>query len=67
MSHFVIIPVFTILLTLALIVIVVVTTKRKKKSSDERLQDEFIYRKEPHGDQTTEHPNRLSDNEITKG
>jgi len=67
MSHFIIIPFIVVAVTLIIVSIVISMTKRKNKSSDERLQDDYVYRKEPHSDQTTESPNRLSDNDITRG
>lgn len=42
-------------------------TRRRKRHAHEKLDEKFIYRKEPHADQLTEKPNKLSDNEITKG
>jgi len=67
MSHFVVIPFLVIGIILLITVGVVAVTKRRTKTSDERLSDDFVYRKEPHADQTTESPNRLSDNDITRG
>ena len=67
MSHFIIIPLLSIAVTLIIVAIVVATTKRKQKSSDDRLRSDYIYRKEPHSDQTTESPNTLTDNDITRG
>lgn len=53
--------------SLAILAIVSVATRRRKHLAHEKLNREYIYRKEPHADQTTENPNKLEDNEVTKG
>ena len=62
------IALIVLLLVIIIFSVAVISTKRKTQSSDERLEDSYIYRKEPHADQVAEQPNRLDDdNEITKG
>lgn len=52
---------------LATLTVVSATTRKRKHLAHEKLNREYIYRKEPHADQTTENPNKLEDNEVTKG
>jgi len=67
MLQVVIIPLVTLAIVAAIVLAVSCLTRARRKSADERLNQKFDYRKEPHADQTTEHPGRLSDNEVTRG
>jgi FtsZ-interacting cell division protein ZipA len=67
MTRLLLIPSLTILVILLIVLIVTLLSKRSKVSRDEELDKKYIYRKEPHADQVTEHPNRLEDNDITRG
>ena len=67
MLRILLIPFLTSVVALLLVVLALVLTKRRQARRDEVLDKKYIYRKEPHADQVTEHPNRLDDNEITSG
>ena len=66
---------WTFLITLLALVAVVViifmiaaaVTRKRKHLAHEKLNQEYIYRDEPHADQVTRDPNKLDDNEVTKG
>ena len=63
--------IITLLVTIAAAVILVLVisavTKKRKRLAHEKLDEEYLYRKEPHADQVAEKPNELKDNEVTKG
>ncbi len=67
MLRILLIPLLTILVVLILLGIVIAITRYKPRSREKELDEKYIYRKEPHADQVTEHPNRLSDNDVTRG
>lgn len=56
-------------LVVALIIFAIASaaTRKRKRLAHEKLDEEYIYRKEPHADQVTEKPNKLDNNEVTKG
>lgn len=56
-----------LVVTLSIMALVSLATRKRKHLAHEKLNQEYIYRKEPHADQTTEKPNKLEDNEVTKG
>jgi len=43
------------------------STRKRKRLAHEKLDEDYIYRKEPHADQVAEKPNKLKNNEVTKG
>lgn len=67
MLRLALIPFLTILLALGIVGVVVLFSKRRSRSRDKEMNSAYTYRKEPHADQVAEHPNRLSDNDITRG
>ena len=64
-----------IIITLAAVVVVAViiftlafaATRKRRRPTHEKVDNEYIYRKEPHADQVAENPNTLDDNKVTKG
>jgi CHASE1-domain containing sensor protein len=54
-------------LVLVLIALSSLVTGIRSRPTHEEVRKRFVYRAEPHADQVTRQPNRLSDNEITKG
>lgn len=56
-----------ILASLLLILVATAAVRKRKHLAHEKLDQEYIYRKEPHADQVTEKPNKLRNNEVTKG
>jgi len=50
-----------------LIVISAIFVGRRSRPAHEENKRRYIYRDEPHADQLTESPNRLNENEITRG
>lgn len=56
-----------ILAVLTLVLLVSSVTRKRKRLAHEKLDEEYIYRKEPHADQVAEKPNKLDDNKVTKG
>jgi len=67
MLNILLIPLLVVAIVLAISLVVIAVTKSRNHSSDQKLNERYIYRKEPHADQVTKYPNRLSDNEVTKG
>jgi hypothetical protein len=67
MLHVFTIPLLTVAVVLGIVLVCALIIRGRKERPDERLNHRFDYRKEPHADQTTEQPNKLSDNEITRG
>lgn len=63
MSHLLLIIVSAILLISIITAAVVLATRSRPQSSDEQLNKEYTYRKEPHGDEMADAPNRLSDDD----
>ena len=41
--------------------------RKRKRLAHEKLDQDYIYRKEPHAEQVAEKPNKLRNNKITKG
>jgi flagellar biosynthesis/type III secretory pathway M-ring protein FliF/YscJ len=63
-----IITLVAVILTVLLIFAVVVPAVRNRhKLAHEKLDEEYIYREEPHADQVAEKPNKLKGNKVTKG
>lgn len=56
-----------IAVALFLFAIACAVTRKRKHLAHEKLNREYIYRDEPHADQVTRDPNKLDDNEVTKG
>jgi len=54
-----------LLLLFVVVFIVVSITRRRRRRPREKLNEEFVYRAEPHADQVARDPNRLGDNPIT--
>ena len=67
MLQVLIIPLITIIAIATMGVVVGLFTRSKSVTPGERLNKRFDYRKEPHADQLTEYPNKLSENEVTGG
>ncbi|PXA03462.1 hypothetical protein DDZ13_12275 [Coraliomargarita sinensis] len=67
MYRILLIPLLVTILLLLLLLVAALVGKRRTRSRDKELNGDYIYRKEPHADQVTEHPNRLEDNDITRG
>ncbi len=57
----------TILVFIGTLWLVSALTKRRHKLAHEKLDESYVYRKEPHADQVTEDPARLRENTITRG
>ncbi len=51
----------------ALFFVISAITKKRRRLAHEKLDESYIYRKEPHADQLTQMPNKLKGNEVTKG
>ena len=66
---FKIVAVFSIAvaIVLALLAVITLIVGRRSRPTHEEAKKRFIYRVEPHADQVTQTPNRLEDNEITRG
>ena len=58
---------FAVLVLAAIFVVVAIFLKKRGKDTHEIVKDRYVYRDEPHADSTTEAPNRLRDNDVTKG
>ncbi len=56
-----------ILVSLLLILVAAAAVRKRKRLAHEKLDQQYIYRKEPHADQVTEKPNKLKNNKVTKG
>ena len=54
------------LVSLLLFLLVSASVRKRQHLPHEKLDQNYIYRKEPHADQVTEKPNKLKDNEVTK-
>jgi len=54
-------------IVLVLVALSVVLVGRRSRPTHEEVKKRFIYRDEPHADQLTQSPNRLDDNEVTRG
>jgi len=55
-----------LLLAIAVVIFVVLAVaRRRRRPPQEKLNEEYVYRAEPHADQVARHPNRLQDNPIT--
>lgn len=56
-------------LAVALIIfaIAAMITRKRGRLAHEKLDEEYIYRKEPVADQVAQEPNKLDDNEVTRG
>lgn len=64
----VIITIVAVLIAVLIVFLLVVPAVRKRhKLAHEKLDQDYIYREEPHADQVTEKPNKLDDNKVTKG
>ncbi|MCH8474722.1 MAG: hypothetical protein LAT55_05775 [Opitutales bacterium] len=59
--------ILAIILLVAIFAIIGLLSRQRGKENHEKVHTRYIYRDEPHADQTTESPNRLQDNDITKG
>lgn len=60
---------FIAVVVVALVLVGLVSAVRKKRTrlAHEKLDEDYIYRKEPHADQVAEKPNKLEGNQVTKG
>ena len=67
MSTFLITLLAVVAVALIIFVIAAAVTRKRKHLAHEKLNREYIYRDEPHADQVTRDPNKLDDNEVTKG
>jgi len=57
----------TVVAVLIIFAIVSAVIKKRKRLAHEKLDEEYLYRKEPHADQVAEKPNKLEGNKVTKG
>ncbi len=58
-------PLLLVLGLAVVIFVVLAVARRRRRRPHEKLNEEYVYRAEPHADQVTRHPNRLHDNPIT--